>query len=173
MDKTQLIAHLIRARDEWELLINHVGATRMGIRGVSGRWSVKIIVAQIMVHEQFVADRLAEIARDEIYYPCETQAEFDSFISEFGYPDLGSSLINKDSANEWAYQRYKNIGMQELIASELHAFDAILYEVRAMPQAKLNQQGLVKLIQSVTLDQYRQHGMEIKKRFKRSVLRNL
>lgn len=171
MDKMQLLAQLIRARDEWELLINHVGAARVGISGVSGHWSVKSIVAHIMIHEQYLADRLGEIARDEIYYPCETQAEFDAFLSEFGYPDLGSPLVSEEAANEWIHQKYKNIGMQELVTAELHAYETILSEIRALPETKLDRQGLIQKIKSVTMDHYRHHGSDIRKRFKRSLLR--
>jgi hypothetical protein len=171
-NKAELIARLMRGRDEWELLINHVGATRIGIGRISGHWSVKNIVAHIMVHEQYLADRLAEIARGEQFYPCDTLALLDRFMAEFGYPDFESSMISEESANEWVYQKYKNVEMRELVADELHAFEAILAEVRAMPPDKLNQQGLIKKIQAATLDHYRHHAADIKKHFKHSVLRN-
>ena len=48
MPKAQLIVRMGRARDEWEPLINHVGAMRVGIGGVSGHWSVKMIAARVI-----------------------------------------------------------------------------------------------------------------------------
>jgi len=172
-NKAELIARLMRGRDEWELLINHVGAARIGISRISGHWSVKNIVAHIMVREQYLADRLAEIARGEQFYPCETLALLESFMAEFGYPDFESPMISEESANEWVYQKYKNVELMELIADELHAFGEILAEVRAMPPEKLAQQGLIKKIQAATLDQYRHHAADIKKYFAHSISRNL
>ena len=172
MNKADLIVCMDRARDEWELLINHVGVSRTAIGGVSGHWSVKNIVAHIMVHEQYLADRLAEVARGELFYPCETPSLLDTFMAEFGYPDFESPVISEEAANEWIYQKYKNLEMNELIADELQAYEMILTEVRAMPQGKLDQQGLVEKIKAATLDHYRYHSANIRKRFKHSVLRN-
>jgi hypothetical protein len=172
MFKSQFIARLTHSRDEWELLINHVGFSRVAIGGVSGNWSVKNIVAHIMVHEHYLADRLAEIARGEEFRPCETQDALDSFIEEFGYPDLESPLVSLDSANEWMYHKYKNVGMKELIADELHAFESVLAQVRALSEEQLDKPGLIKRIKTGTIDHYRHHGVDIKKRFKRSILRS-
>ena len=83
MRKAQLIARMMIAHDEWELLVNHVGSIRVGIGGVSGHWSVKNIVAHVMTREQHLADRLAEIARGETYQPCFTWEEFDAFLEEY------------------------------------------------------------------------------------------
>ncbi|MCJ7434789.1 MAG: hypothetical protein MUO77_14995 [Anaerolineales bacterium] len=171
-NKAELIARLMHGRDEWELLINHVGAKRVGIGRISGHWSVKNIVAHISVREQYLADRLAEIARGEQFYPCDTLALLDTFMAEFGYPDFESPMISEEAANEWVYQKYKNVEMRELIADELHAFDAILAEGRAMPPEKLDQQGLINKIQATTLDHYHHHAADIKKHFIHSVLRN-
>jgi hypothetical protein len=171
-NKAELIARLMHARNEWELLVNHVGAPRIGIGQISGHWSVKNIVAHIMVREQYLADRLAEIARGEQFYPCDTLALLDTFMAEFGHPDFDSPMISEESANEWVYQKYKNVEMKELVADELHAFESILTEVRAMPPEKLDRQGLINRIQAATLDHYRHHAADIKKHFKHSVLRN-
>jgi len=124
------------------------------------------------VREQYLADRLAEIARGELFYPCETLNMLDTFMAEFGYPDFESPVISEEAANEWIYQKYKNVEMKELIADELHAYETIIAEVRAMPQIKLDQQGLIEKIKAATLDHYRYHGTDIRKRFKHSVLRN-
>ena len=171
-NKAELIVRLMHGRDEWELLINRVGAMRVSIGRISGHWSVKNIMAHIMVREQYLADRLAEIARGEQFYPCDTLALLGTFMVEFGYPDFESPMISEESANEWVYQKYKNVEMKELVADELHAFEAILAEVRAMPPEKLDQQGLIKKIRATTLDHYRHHAADIKKHFEHFILRN-
>jgi hypothetical protein len=171
MYKTRLIVRLLSARDEWELLINHVGLKRSSIGGVSGAWSVKNIIAHVMAHEHYLADRLAEIARGEAFIPCQTQETLNEFIEVYGYPDFESPLMSADAANEWVYQKYKNIEIKELIADELQAFDAILSQIRSLSEDQLNQPGVVRKIKSATLDHYRHHGADIRNRFKHSILR--
>ncbi|MFZ5878249.1 MAG: hypothetical protein ACOY0R_02650 [Chloroflexota bacterium] len=171
MRKAQLLARMMIARDEWELLVNHVGSIRVGIGGVSGHWSVKNIVAHVMTREQHLADRLAEYARGEPCRPCQNWECFDAFIEEYGFPDFDSPLISQDAANELVYEKYKNAAMNELVADELNAFAALLAGVRALSEEQLNQYDLGPRIKHVSIDHYRQHLADIRKRFKRSVLR--
>lgn len=167
MRKAQLIVRMMSARDEWEQLVNHVGLTRVGIRGVSGHWSVMNIVAHVMTREQHLADRLAEIARGEQYRPCQTYEALDAFLAEYGLPDFDSPLLSADSADEWVYQKYRNAAMNELVADELHAFSALMTGVRSLSEEQLNNLDLFQKIKHVTMDHYRQHGADIRKRFKR------
>lgn len=171
MHKAQLIARMMIAHDEWELLVNHVGSIRVGIGGVSGHWSVKNVVAHVMTREQHLADRLAEIARGETYQPCFTWEEFDAFLEEYGFPDFASPLISVDAANELVYEKYKNAAMNELVADELNAFSALLMGVRALSEEQINDLDLGPRIKHVTVDHYRHHMADIRKRFKRSLQR--
>lgn len=171
MRKAQLLARMMIARDEWELLVNHVGSIRVGIGGVSGHWSVKNIVAHVMTREQHLADRLAEYARGEPCRPCGNWEAFDAFIEEFGFPDFDSPLISQDAANELVYEKYKNAAMNELVADELNAFSAVLAGVRALTEEQLDEFNLAPKIKQVTIDHYRHHMADIRKRFKRTLLR--
>lgn len=171
MRKAQLLARMMIARDEWELLVNHVGSIRVGIGGVSGHWSVKNIVAHVMTREQHLADRLAEYVRGEPCRPCENWESFDAFIEEYGFPDFDSPLISQDAANELVYEKYKNAAMNELVADELNAFSAVLAGVRALTEERLNGFNLAPKIKHVTIDHYRHHMADIRKRFKRTLLR--
>jgi hypothetical protein len=167
MRKSYLIARMLRSRDEWEALINHVGLLRVGIGGVSGRWSVKNIVAHVMSREQHLADHIAMIARGEPRRVCTTQPALEGFFEEFGYPDFDSPLLSEDAANEWVFQKYRNAAMNEVVADELHAFDALLAAVRSLPEHQLEELGLIHRILHVTCEHYRLHGGDIRKRFKR------
>ncbi|MGE5252244.1 MAG: DinB family protein [Bacteroidota bacterium] len=167
MRKSYLIARMLRCRDEWEALINHVGLLRVGIQGVSGRWSVKNIVAHIMSHEQFLADHISALGRGEPRRPSPTPAALQAFMDEFGYPDFDSPLLSEDSANEWVFQKYRNAPMNDVVADELHAFDALLAAVRSLPEDRLEALGLPFRILHVTCEHYRLHGADIRKRFKR------
>jgi hypothetical protein len=167
MRKAQLIVQMLHARDEWEPLINHVGLPRVGIGGVSGLWSVKNIVSHIMCREQHLADRLAEIARGEPEIVCRTQSDLEAFYEEFGYPDFGSPLLTEYDANELVFQKYRNVAMNEVVADELHAFECLMAAVRSLSEETLNERGLVRRIKHVTVEHYRDHGADIRKRFKR------
>src|SRR5215475_3504148 len=96
MEKTQkqFINKLLNERDKFELLLNRVGFTRrMTMKGVSGNWSIKDIIAHVWAYEQYIADRVNEIMHGEVYIPCKTQNALDAFLDQFGYPDFGSPLL--------------------------------------------------------------------------------
>jgi hypothetical protein len=59
MRKSRFLARLQDERQNWELLINYVAASRMGISCVAGTWAVRDILAHIIAQEQYVADRLS------------------------------------------------------------------------------------------------------------------
>ena len=108
----QFIKKLLIERDKFELLLNRVGfSRRMTLKGVSGKWSIKDILAHILAYEQYLADRMNEILQGEHYTPCKTQTALDAFLDEFGYPDFGSPLLDDDEPNTWVVERYQNDSM--------------------------------------------------------------
>jgi hypothetical protein len=167
MHKSELIVQMLRARDDWEQLINFVGLSRVGIGGVSGHWSVKNIVAHVMSREQHMADRLSELARGGPVRKCQSRSALDAFVEEFGYPDFDSPLLSEEEANEWIFQKYRNAPMKELVADELHAFDLLLASLRLIPEETLDELGLMPRVRHVTVEHYRLHAADIRKRFKR------
>ena len=85
MNKQLFISRLIREREKLELLVNRIGFTRkLTMPGVLGKWSVKDVIAHLLAHEQYLADRLEEILHGEVYLPCKTQTALDAFLDEFG-----------------------------------------------------------------------------------------
>ena len=167
MYKVQLIVQVMRARDEWEPLINHVGLPRVGIGGVSGPWSVKDIVAHIMCREQHLADRMCEIARGEPEIVCHTLSDLEAFMEEFRYPDFASPLMSESEADDWVFRKYRSVPMNEVVADELHAFESLMTALRQISEDTLNERGLVRRIKQATIEHYRDHGADIRKRFKR------
>ena len=135
--------------------------------GACGVWSVKDIVAHILCREQHLADRLGEIARSEPEIVCTTHSDLEAFMEEFRYPDFASPLMSEAQADEWVFQKYRSVPMNEVVADELHAFESLLAGVRQVPEGKLNEAGLVRHIKHVTIEHYRAHGADIRKRFKR------
>src|SRR5512134_1525010 len=137
--KEIFLARLMHERDKFELLLNRVGYTRrMTLKGVSGKWSIKDILAHVLAYEQYIADRMNEILHGETYTPCRTQNALDAFLDEFGYPDFGSSLLDDDGPNEWVTEKYKRVSLEDVVAQEIQAFAAIIASLEKMPEEVLN-----------------------------------
>ncbi|HVN15883.1 MAG TPA: hypothetical protein VMT73_09110, partial [Anaerolineales bacterium] len=136
---------------------------RMTMKGVSGNWSIKDILAHILAYEQYIADRLEEVRAGQVYVPCKTQTALDAFRDEFGYPDFGSPLLNEDGPNEWIIEKYKNIALDDIVAQELQAFTSILSSIERMSESLLNQHNLFERIANNTYRHYHEHAVEIRR----------
>jgi len=167
MPKTQkeiFLARLLHERDKFEQLLNRVGYTRrMTLKGVTGKWSVKDILAHILSYEQYMADRLHEILHGETYVPCRTQNALDAFLDEFGYPDFGSSLLDDDGPNEWIVEKYKNVSLDDVVMQELQAFSAIVCALENVPEELMVRHNLYDRVSNNTFFHYREHTAEIKR----------
>ena len=167
MPKTQkeiFLARLMHERDKFELLLNRVGYTRrMTLKGVAGKWSIKDMLAHILAYEQYIADRMDEILRDEVYLPCRTQNALDAFLDEFGYPDFGSPLLDDDGPNEWIVEKYKNVSLDEVVTQEIQAFAAVVSSLEKISEEMLNQHNLYDRIANNTFLHYREHTADIKR----------
>ncbi|MFN8385912.1 MAG: hypothetical protein U0X92_05745 [Anaerolineales bacterium] len=74
----------MRERDKFELTLNRVGySRRMTLKGVTGKWFIKDILAHILAYELYIADRMNEILHGQEYAPCKTQTALDAFLDEF------------------------------------------------------------------------------------------
>jgi hypothetical protein len=171
MRKPRFLTRLQDERQDWELLINYVASSRMGIGCVAGTWAVRDILAHLIAQEQYLADRLAEVARGESFSACQTQDELDTFLEEFGYPDFESPILKQDAANDWVVNKYKSVSNEDLVAQEMHAFDAIIESLSGISEAHLDEQGLFKLIAHYTYEHYNEHAADIRKRFSSPVKR--
>jgi hypothetical protein len=161
--KEIFLARLMQERDKFELLLNRVGFTRrMTMKGVSGKWSIKDMLAHILAYELYIADRMNEILHEEPYAPARTQNALDAFLDEFGYPDFGSPLLHDESPNEWVTEKYKNVSLEDLVTQEIQAFASIMISLEKMPEETLNQHNLFDRIANNTYRHYREHSAEIK-----------
>jgi len=172
MAKTQkeiFLARLMHERDKFEMLLNRVGFThRMTMKGASGKWSVKDILAHILAYEQYIADRMNEILHNETYLPCKTQNALDAFLDEFGYPDFGSPLLDDDEPNAWIAEKYKTVSLEDVVAQEIQAFALIISTIEKLPEDKINQHNLYERVASNTYQHYRQHVADIRRRLRSS-----
>jgi hypothetical protein len=162
-NKPVFLARLLRERDKFELLVNHVGfARRMTLKGVVGKWSVKDILAHILAYEQYMADRLVEILQSEVYVPCKTQTALDAFLDEYGYPDFGSPLLDEEAPNAWVIEKYMNVSLEDVITQEMNAFLSIVSSLERIPEDVINQHNLYERVANNTYKHYREHIRDIR-----------
>jgi hypothetical protein len=163
MPKKLFIEKLLQERDRFELLLNRVGYTRrMTLNGVSGKWSIKDILAHILSYEQYMADRMHEILHHEVYVPCKTQTALDAFADEFGYPDFGSALLDDDIPNDWIIEKYKNVSLDDVVTQELQAFASIISALEPMSEEMISKHNLIERIGNHTFKHYRDHIKDIR-----------
>jgi len=163
ISKKVFLEKLMRERDKFELLLNRVGfSRRMTLKGVSGKWSIKDILAHILAYELYIADRMNEIMHKEEYIPCKTQVALDAFLEEFGYPDFGSPLLDNETPGTWVVERYRNVSLEEVVAQELQAFSSILATLEGVPEKSIEKHHLYDRIATHTYKLYREHLRNIR-----------
>lgn len=163
ISKKQFIEKLMRERDKFELTLNRVGFTRrMTLKGVTGKWSIKDILAHILAYELYIADRMNEILHGQEYAPCKTQTALDAFLDEFGYPDFGSPLLDDDEPNAWVIEKYKNVSLEDVVAQEVQAFSSIVTMLEKIPQKLIDEHNLFDRIANNTFKHYREHLRDIR-----------
>jgi len=161
MLKKQFIEKLLQERDRFELLLNRVGYTRrMTLKGVSGKWSIKDILAHILSYEQYMADRMDEILHHEAYIPCKTQTALDAFLDEFGYPDFGSPLLDDDVPNAWVVEKYMSVSLDDVVTQELQAFASIISTLEKMTEETISKHNLTERIANNTFKHYRENNKD-------------
>jgi hypothetical protein len=161
-NKDIFLARLLRERDKFELLINRIGFTRrLTLPGVLGKWSIKDLLAHLLVYEQYMADRIYEIQQGEPYVPSRTQNALDAFLDQFGYPDLGSPLLEDDAHLDWVVEKYRSVSMEDLITQELNAFASIVASLEKMTEETIGKHNLYERIANSTYKRYREHSRDI------------
>ncbi|GAB4457917.1 MAG: hypothetical protein Kow0070_10770 [Anaerolineales bacterium] len=158
------VERILRERDKFEQLLNRIGhARRMTLKGVAGRWSVKDALAYIWAHEQYLADRMQEILENQPYTSCKTQSALEAFLAEFGYPDFGSPLLDAETSAEWIVERYRNVGLDDLVAQEIEAFCSIVSGLERMKEETVLRHNLYNQVARHTYEQYREQTHAIRR----------
>lgn len=162
MNKITFLPRLQRERDKFENLLNRVGFTRqMTMKGVSGRLSVKDLLADILSREQFMADRLSEILHGEVYSPCASHSALDIFQNKFGYPDYESPLLEKENRNHGVTYKHINIGVDDIVEQELAAYGNIITALEKLTHDHCLDHDLFHRIAEHTYKPYHRTSMEI------------
>lgn len=162
MNKALLLSRLQNERDQFELLLNRVGfSRRLTLRGVSGGLTVKDLLAEILAHEQFIADRLSEIHHGWSYSPSASFSAFEDFQSQFGYPDYESPLYEKGGHDLSVLDAYKNIEFDEIVSEELALYSNILEFVKKLSHHQCLDHDLYHRVAEHTYRLYRRTGIMI------------
>jgi ribonucleotide monophosphatase NagD (HAD superfamily) len=164
LNKSLFLKRLQVERDKFELLLNRVGFTRkMTMKGVSGRLSIKDLLADVLTREQFIADRLNEIVHGESYAPSASHSGLARFREGYGFPDYESPLHEKDKPDHLVIYKHRNIGLDEIIAQELAAYDSILTALQQLTHDQILDHDLFHRIAEHTFRPYRRVSLEIRR----------
>jgi hypothetical protein len=159
MNKTLLLERLQNERDQFELLLNRIGfARQLTMRGVLGTLTVKDLLAAVLSHEQFIADRLSEILHGEAYAPSASFTALEKFHRDYGYPDYESTLIEKDIIHPLLLDAYKNIEFDEIVAHELAVYMSILAELDKLSHHQCLDHDVFHRVAEHTYRPYRRVG---------------
>ena len=149
MTKAELIDLVRSRRAEWDVCIEQIPQDKMTIPNSIGTWSIKDIIAHLTYYEVWMANRLHERLRGEVYYP----NEWD--------------MMHWDARNALIYERDKNIPVDDVLRASKEAFQRLIDGVEANSEAFLIEpqqfQGLPMpilvwdMIRSEVYDHYRQH----------------
>jgi hypothetical protein len=108
-----------------------------------------------------MADRMYEIQQGEPYVPSRTQNALDAFVDQFGYPDLGSPLLDEETPMEWIIEKYRRVSLEDIITQELNAFASILASLEKMNEKTIDKHNLYERIANNTYKRYREHSRDI------------
>jgi len=162
MNKITFLPRLQRERDKFEKLLNQVGFTRqMTMAGVFGNMSIKDLLADVLTREQFIADRLNEILHSESYWTSTSHTAFEKFQKDNGYPDYESPLWEKEKYSHFVLQKYKNIGLDDIVEQELAAYANIQSALIKLPHEQCLDHDLYHRVAEHTYKPYRRVSMEI------------
>jgi len=162
MNKITFLPRLQRERDKFENLLNQVGFTRqMTMAGVVGKLSIKDLLADVLAREQFIADRLSEILHGESYWTSTSHTALENFQKDNGYPDFESPLFEKEKLNHFVIQKYKNIGLDDIVEQELAAYAGIFATMIKLTHNQCLDHDLFHRVAEHTYKPYRRTSMEI------------
>jgi uncharacterized damage-inducible protein DinB len=113
MTKARLIETLQTKRAEWDALLAQVPEERMVLPGAAGTWSVKDVIAHITDYERWMADRMHEQLRGEIYAPSETD------------------MMHFDQRNALRYLATRDLPLETVRAQSQEAFQRLEEAVQA------------------------------------------
>jgi len=168
MNKIIFLERLQNERDNFELLLNRIGFSRqLTMKGVIDGLSIKDLLADILLHEYYIVDRLAEIIHGEIYSPSTSHSAFDKFQEDFGYPDYESPLYKKEAIRNPNSEKYNHIALDDVIAEEIAVYSTIVTSLHKLTNNQYLDHDLFHRVANFTYKPYRHTSLAINKWLKR------
>lgn len=119
MTKTGILNELATKRAELDEALKQVPEARLTLPGAAGLWSVKDIIAHITYHERWMADRIEEITRGEVY----RWSEMDQ--------------MDATMRNFLEYQQFRDKPMAQVLVESRRAYQDLAATLRALDEAAL------------------------------------
>ena len=119
--KNKLIELIQEERKKFDFLINQLSEEQILQSGVKGKWSIKDIIAHLMVWEQRGIDKI-------------------QLITEGKTPDIplkGYTWRDTDLLNEEIYQKYKDEALNDIISRSHETFENLMRVMQDLPEEKL------------------------------------
>jgi hypothetical protein len=149
MTKAKLLDILKARRAEFDAALALVPESRMTQPGAAGYWSVKDVVAHLTYYERWMADRLHEALRGEVYTP--------------GPLDF----IHWDERNAVIYEQNKDRALDDVRAESIGVFRRLIEGVESHAESFLIEPQQFEgapapiliwdMLRSEVYDHYRQH----------------
>lgn len=150
MTKAKLLETLKAKRAEWDAALAAVPKEVMIEPGAAGHWSVKDTIAHINYFERWMAERLHEVLRGEVYTPTELDG-----IRDF------------DQQNEIIYEQNRERPLADILTESHTNFQRLIEGVEAHSEAFLIEPQqferipepvvVWKLLQGNVYDHYAEH----------------
>ncbi len=152
--KQELIETLGTQRARWEALLRQVGPDRMELRGVTGEWSVKDIVAHLTAWERRAIASLKAVQTGTWPQPPEWPYNLDG-----------------DGINAWIFAAHRGRQVQDVLNESRQVFDQLVQAVELVTEQDLTAMGRFEWLQGNSLiasiggnsfEHYQEHGEAIR-----------
>ncbi len=152
--KRELIDTLGTERATWEALLRQVGPDRMSLRGVTGEWSVKDIVAHVSAWERRPVAWLKAVQSGTWPQPPEWPVNLD-----------------EDGINAWIFAANRGRWVQDVLTESRQVFDQLIQALEHVTEQDLTAMGRFEWLQGNSLivsiggrsyEHYQVHGEAIR-----------
>ena len=102
--------------------------------------------------------------RNTVYHgKAQSGADYLADFIKAGARTFRVELLEEDAANEWVYERYKRVALEEIVAQEIQAFASIMSVLENLSDETIREHNLLDRVADNTFHHYRQHVRDIRR----------